>query len=107
MNVGLRPRLRARPSLYDLIRNRRSIEQLSLHPRNSFSEELPPELPALPSSPFPTPPPTPGEVQQTELVEEPAKMPPKKAAARDEDGEEQYGMLMQIEQGEIQANNSS
>jgi len=80
MNVGFRPRLSARPSLYDLIRNR-SIEQLSLRPRNSFSEELPSELPALPSSPFPTPPPTPLKVQQIEFVEEPAKMPPKKAAA--------------------------
>ena len=106
MNVGFRPRLKARPSLYDLIRDR-SIEQLSLRPSNSFSEELSSELPALPSSPFPSPPPSPFEVQQSQLVVDPAKMPPKKAAARDEDGEEQYGMLMQIRHGQIQANRSS
>ena len=94
MNVGFRPRLRARPSLYDLVRNR-SIEQLSLHPRNSYLDELPP----LPSSPFPTPPPTPLKAQEIEFVVAPAKMPPKKAAARDEDGEEQYGMLMHLELG--------
>ncbi|TVY33350.1 V-type proton ATPase catalytic subunit A [Lachnellula occidentalis] len=91
MNVGFRPRLRARTSLYDLIHNR-TIEQLSQHPHHSFPEELPP----LPSSPFPTPPSTPSKFEEIELVAEPAKMPPKKEAVRDEDGEEQYGSIYSV-----------
>jgi hypothetical protein len=92
MNVGLRPRLKARPSLYDLIRNR-NIDQLSVQPLRSFVKELPAELPPLPSSPdsIVSTPPTPVLPSQPELVEESAKMAPKKEVARDADGEEQYG----------------
>merc|ERR1711939_265290 len=41
MNVGFRPRLKARPSLYDLIRTR-NIDSLSVavHRRPSVSQEL-------------------------------------------------------------------
>lgn len=95
MNVGFRPRLKARPSLYDLVHNR-SIEQLSLHPRHSFEEELPSELPPLPSSPLSSPPSTPVTVRPIQVEVEPAEMPPKKPVVQDEDEEEQYGTLKQI-----------
>ncbi|TVY39578.1 V-type proton ATPase catalytic subunit A [Lachnellula cervina] len=87
MNVGFRPRLRARTSLYDLIHNR-TIDQLSQHPpHHSYPEELPP----LPSSP-----PAPLKSEEIGFVAEPAKMPPKKEVARDEDGEEQYGSIYSV-----------
>lgn len=95
MNVGLRPRLKARPSLYDLIRTR-DIDSLSVavHRRPSVSQELQlePELPPLPPSPSFTstsPPPTP-RISQQAPVEKVVKMPPKKAAIK-EDDDEQYG----------------
>jgi len=93
MNVGLRPRLKARPSLYDLVRNR-NIDQLSVQPLRSFVQELPAELPPLPLSPSKTysTPPTPVLPTHPEPAEEPAKMAPKKKVAKDADGEEQYGM---------------
>lgn len=93
MNIGLRPRLKARPSLYDLVHNR-SIDQLSVQPQQSFFEELPAELPPLPLSPtrILSNLPTPVLLTPTEPAEEPAKMAPKKEVARDADGEEQYGM---------------
>ena len=93
MNIGLRPRLKARPSLYDLVRNR-SIDKLSIQPQQSFFEELPAELPPLPSSPtnIISNPPTPVLAPHPEPAEEPPKMAPKKEVARDADGEEQYGM---------------
>jgi hypothetical protein len=93
MNVGLRPRLKARPSLYDLVRNR-SIDQLSVQPLRSYFEELPAELPPLPLSPEKdlSTPPTPVLSNHQEPAEEPGKMAPKKEVARDADGEEQYGM---------------
>src|SRR4051794_20044654 len=98
MNVGFRPRLKARPSLYDLVRDH-NISPSSRSQSNSFSQELPPELPALPPSPFSSPPPTPttAVLNKSELEIqpfEPVKMAPKKKeVARDEDGEEQYGKL--------------
>lgn len=96
MNIGFRPRLKARPSLYDLIRNR-NIEDLSVRRRPSFAEELP-ELPPLPPSPSPTrsPPPTLrtySSLQQQIEYPEVVTMPPKKAAIKDDDNE-QYGMLI-------------
>lgn len=97
MNVGFRPRLQTRPSLYDLIRNR-NIDNLSVRPRLSFSEELPPELPPLPPSPTSTlsPPPTPRTFRPLEQItdNEAVKMPPKKAAIKDDD-DSQYGRLHQ------------
>lgn len=98
MNVGLRPRLKARPSLYDLVRNR-NIDQLSVQPLRSLVEELPAELPPLPLSPTKTlsTPPTPVLLNHPESAKESAKMAPKKEVARDADGEEQYGMS-QIQQ---------
>jgi hypothetical protein len=93
MNIGLRPRLKARPSLYDLVRNC-SIDKLSVQPQQNFFEELPAELPPLPSSPtnILSNLPTPVLSAHSELAEEPPKMAPKKEVARDADGEEQYGM---------------
>ena len=100
MNVGFRPRLKARPSLYDLIRTR-DIDSLSVavHRRPSVSQELQlePELPPLPPSPGFTstsPPSTPRTLQQVPIEvehQELVKMPPKKAAIK-EDDDEQYGM---------------
>jgi len=99
MNVGLRPRLKARPSLYDLIRNR-NIDQ----PLRSFVEELPAELPPLPSSPdsILSTPPTPVLSNHPELVEQSANMAPKKEVARDADGEEQYGSSLHHQHGGFQ-----
>ena len=99
MNVGFRPRLKARPSLYDLVRTQH-ILQLSRGWSHSWSDELPPELPALPPlppSPSASPPRTPApavpnQLELHPLPPKPAKMAPKKEAARDEDGEEQYGI---------------
>ncbi|PVH74303.1 vacuolar ATP synthase catalytic subunit A [Cadophora sp. DSE1049] len=97
MNVGFRPRLKARPSLYDLIRNR-NIDSLSVavHRRPSLSRH--PELPPLPPSPSFThsPPPTPRTPPQVPVEDEQAvKMPPKKAAIRDDD-DEQYGTIFSV-----------
>jgi len=92
MNIGLRPRLKARSSLYDLVRNR-NIDQLSVQPLRSFVEELPALLPPLPSSPdsILSTPPTPVLPNHPGLVKQPPNMAPKKEVARDADGEEQYG----------------
>lgn len=103
MNVGFRPRLKARPSLYDLIRNR-NIDSLSVavHRRPSLSQELHPELPPLPPSPSfttcnsPPPPSTPRTPQPVQVEYQPSvKMPPKKAAIKDDD-DEQYGRPLLI-----------
>ena len=87
MNVGFRPRLKARPSLYDLIKNR-NIDRLSaLSPTKLVDIE---ELPALPNSR----PSTPVIEEHPEPIRIPVKMPPKKEAKNtDADGEEQYGMF--------------
>ena len=94
MHIGLRPQLKARPSLYDLIRNRH-IESLSVRGLDSFTKELPHKLPPLPPSPthFSSPPPTPVQVTtQLESAQKPVKkMAPRKETAKDADGEEQYG----------------
>jgi hypothetical protein len=89
MNVGFRPRLKARPSLYDLIRNR-NIDRLSaLTPTKLVDFE---ELPALPNSR----PSTPIVEKHPEPIRASIKMPPKKAPKNtDEDGEEQYGTFCQ------------
>ena len=82
MNVGFRPRLKARPSLYDLIKNR-NIDRLSaLSPTKLVDFE---ELPALPNSR----PSTPIVEIQPAIHQPPNKMPPKNQS--DADGEEQYG----------------
>lgn len=59
MQVGFRPRLKARPSLYDLVKTR-NIESLSVqrHRQLSLSAELASEL-QLPSSPASSRPSTP------------------------------------------------
>lgn len=94
MNVGFRPRLKAYPSLYDLIAHH-STERLSAEAGSPVSFE---DLPPLPVSASPTPIsplPLPVRVQHPEPETQPAIMAPKKAAkpARDADIEEQYGEL--------------
>jgi V-type H+-transporting ATPase subunit A len=94
MNVGFRPRLLARPSLYDLV-TYRNIERLSVRPSTPTRIE---DLPPLPSSPGPVPlplPPAPVHEHHPEPLDKPANMGPKKLA-RDADGEEQYGAFPQI-----------
>lgn len=97
MNVGFRPRLKARPSLYDLVRAR-NIETLSRTPRPSFSDQLQPELFPLPPSPgfLESPPPSPAPAQQSYSIDTSSNMGPKKEVARDADGEEQYGMSQRL-----------
>jgi V-type H+-transporting ATPase subunit A len=82
--LGLRPRLKARPSLLDLVR-RNNIDQISQEPSRTAPLEADerPKLIPLPSSPLitplrePTSPPlhTLAEEPKEELKEE-AKMPP-------------------------------
>lgn len=91
MNVGIRPRLRARPSLYDLVRNW-NIDRLSTRP--TTPSRTPSDLPPLPASPKlsePSVPQTPVGEKQLEPIHKVVNMPPKKAAV-DADGEEQSGM---------------
>ena len=100
MNVGFRPRLKARPSLYDLIKNR-NIDRLSaLSPTKLVDRG---ELPALPNSR----PSTPTVEKQPELVYTPVKMPPKKETKTDADEEEQYGGHPQVHCEDILANDLS
>lgn len=101
MNVGFRPRLKARPSLYDLIKNR-SIDHLSaaLSPTKLVDLE---ELPALPNSR----PSTPIVEEPPKSPHTPVKMPPKKEAKNDIDGEEQYGKQFHLRMTGISANDSS
>lgn len=90
MNVGFRPRLKARPSLYDLIKNR-NIDRLSAALSLSKLVDVG-ELPALPNSR----PSTPIIERHPEPLHTPLKMPPKKEAKNaDTDSEEQYGMSPQ------------
>jgi hypothetical protein len=86
MNIGFRPRLKARPSLYDLIKNR-NIDRLSALTSPSKLVDFE-ELPALPNSR----PSTPVVEPHSEPIYSTIKMAPKKEKkVVDEDGEEQYG----------------
>ena len=100
MNVGFRPRLKARPSLYDLIKNR-NIDRLSaLSPTKTVDVG---ELPALPNSR----PSIPTVRKQPELVHNHVKMAPKKEVNHtDEESEEQYGMHLPICCAHILANDT-
>lgn len=78
MSLGLRPRLKARPSFLDLIKIQH-IDTLSIAP-----VELNPEpLPQLPLSPSPT------TIQF--IVPNPSKEIANMAPQRDADGEDQFG----------------
>lgn len=86
MNVGFRPRLKARPSLYDLIHHR-NIDRLSASLSPVKLSDLG-ELPVLPSSR----PSTPIIEKNPEPVHIPLKMPPKNGTQNaDADDDEQYG----------------
>lgn len=85
MNLGLRPRLKARPSFLDLIRNQQ-IDTLSVAPIEHLDHE---HLPQLPLSPLPTIS-LPVEAIQNDKKEEDSNMAPQ----RDADGEEQYGSFL-------------
>ena len=86
MNIGFRPRLKAQPSLYDLIKSRNIDPLPPLSPTKLVDVG---ELPALPNSRPSTP-----------IIEEPPrpvhislKMTPKKEAKNaDLEDEEQYGV---------------
>jgi V-type H+-transporting ATPase subunit A len=95
MNIGFRPRLRARPSLYDLIAYR-SIEGLLEQHSPSQIEDLPPLPISTASSPV-SPPSDLVSVQYREPETQPATMAPKKSAkpAGDVEAEEQYGELQE------------
>ncbi|EKD13334.1 vacuolar ATP synthase catalytic subunit A [Drepanopeziza brunnea f. sp. 'multigermtubi' MB_m1] len=99
MHLGLQPRLKPRPSLYDLIRSRKSTGPLDSSLDSEQSFKLAQELPPLPPSPTSTlsPPTTPLDCQSLEPVEDdaPAIMPPKKAAIKDDD-DEQYGSIYSV-----------
>lgn len=95
MNIGFRPRLKARPSLYDLVRNR-NIDRLSIRPSTPTRlaiEDLPP-LPTSPNSAVSSVQSTPIQESNTAKLKEAIAMAPKKAA-KDADGEDQYGRLLQ------------
>jgi V-type H+-transporting ATPase subunit A len=94
MNVGFRPRLKARPSLYDLITNRNiDFDCLSASSPTKLIDLG--ELPALPDS-------RPSTLileEHLESVHTQATMPPKKDTKNaDTDGEEQYGTDLQLMQ---------
>lgn len=95
MNVGFRPRLRARPSLYDLIAFH-SIERLSLGVGSIPVEDLPPLPESTTASPL-SPAPDPIALQHREPEAPPVTMAPKKNTkpARDADEEEQHGSWRQ------------
>jgi len=88
MNIGFRPRLKARPSLYDLVQ-KRNIEHLSVQRHRSLSLELPELLPPLPPSTPGTP--IPYQQPQSEYQLPVVKMAPKKEEKKSEDVEEQTG----------------
>ncbi len=94
MHVGFRPRLKARPSLYDLIQAH-SVENTAVdRPRSYSTQELLEELPPLPASPPQTfsRPRTPRIPHELQPIQESVAMAPKKAVAKDADGEDQYGL---------------
>ena len=92
MNVGFRPRLRAHPSLYDLIAYR-SIERLSVGASPPIAAEDLPPLPVSATASPVSPSPEPVKIPNREPEAQPATMAPKKAAkpARDVEAEEQHG----------------
>lgn len=101
MNVGFRPRLKARPSLYDLIKNRNIVRLSALGPTKLVDLA---ELPALPNSR----PSTPIVEKQLETVHTPVKMAPKKGPKKaDAEEDEQYGMHFPILRKDTQADDSS
>lgn len=93
MNVGFRPRLQARPSLYDLLAYR-SIERLSFGAGSPIPvEDLPPLPPSTTASPV-TPLAESLKIQPLQPELQPTAMAPKKAAKpaqADADTEGQQG----------------
>ena len=101
MNVGFRPRLKARPSLYDLIKSR-NIDRLSALSPTKLVDLA--ELPALPNSR----PSTPIVAKQPEPVHTHIKMAPKQEPKKaDADDDEQYGMYLPLHRMDTQADDSS
>ncbi|KAL5394409.1 H(+)-transporting V1 sector ATPase subunit A [Paraphaeosphaeria minitans] len=102
--LGLRPRLRPRPSLLDLVRKTNSEEQLPLHSSISYVTGTHPKRVPLPTSPVllpqdneaddvETPPPhSPVDLAKTE--DRTRKMPPKQQKKTDDD--EQAGTVYSI-----------
>jgi hypothetical protein len=102
MNIGFRPRLKARPSLYDLIKNRNIDRLLSALGPTKLVDLA--ELPALPNSR----PSTPIVEKQPETVHTAVKMAPKKEPKKsDAEDDEQYGMHFPIHRKDTQADDSS
>ncbi|KAF1962585.1 hypothetical protein CC80DRAFT_163449 [Byssothecium circinans] len=107
--LGLRPRLKSRPSLLDLVR-RNSIDQISQRPALLKTDEHPlriplPQSPVLAPSVVVSPPPFAPEEEsieeeglsaddKEEELEVVAKMPPK--PQKQEDGDEQTGSVFSI-----------
>ncbi|KAF2734335.1 V-type ATPase [Polyplosphaeria fusca] len=103
--LGLRPRLKARPSLFDLVR-RSNIDELSRSPALTSLEadEAPKQIP-LPSSPLRTPqgePESPPSYNLKEDSKERVKMGPKADKA---DGEGQTGSIFSVSGPVIVAQN--
>ena len=107
--LGLRPRLRARNSLFDLIA-KKNIDQLSSEqpPSNAVEEEAE-ELPPLPDSPTSERKPAPQTATSIEPPSEASeyvKMAPKDTKrSRLEAGEEQYGSIYSVSGPVIVAEN--
>jgi V-type H+-transporting ATPase subunit A len=101
MNVGFRPRLEARPSLYDLLAYR-NIERLSAGLASPTSiQDIP--LPPSPSPSLLSPKPESTQEEYPEPAAQSATMAPKKAA-QDADVEEQYGEFRSLLPLRTQAN---
>ena len=107
--LGLRPRLRARNSLFDLI-TKKNIDQLSSEepPRTAVEAEAE-ELPPLPDTPTTERKPEPYTVATTEAasdISETVTMAPKDSKrSRLEAGEEQYGSIYSVSGPVIVAEN--
>ncbi|MCJ1473546.1 H(+)-transporting V1 sector ATPase subunit A [Lambiella insularis] len=96
--IGLRPRLRTRSSLFDLI-GKHKLHQASeelFDQRRGFEEGVD-DLPPLPNSPFPTPAQLP--IPYSAASGDPfrfAMAPSKSQRSRQEAGEEQYGSIFSV-----------